>query len=55
MTWPEVAVVPLLVVLGVAGVVIPIAIYPITFTSWQALDLVMRPVTADDFAEVPGS
>jgi len=54
-TWPEVAVVPLLVVLGVAGVVIPIAIYPITFTSWQALDLVMRPVTADDFAEVPGS
>jgi uncharacterized protein (DUF983 family) len=53
-TWPEVAVVPLVVVLGVCGVVIPIAVYPITYTCWQALDLVMRPVSADDFADLPG-
>lgn len=50
MTWPDVAVVPLVLVLGVAAVVVPVAIYPLTFTVWQALDLVMRPVSASDFA-----
>jgi uncharacterized protein (DUF983 family) len=54
-TWPEVAVVPLLVVLGIGAVLIPIATYPVTYTCWQALDLVMRPVTPSDFADPPGS
>lgn len=49
-TWPEVAVVPLLVTLGIAGIVVPIVIYPITYTVWQALDLVMRPASPSDFA-----
>ena len=50
-TWPEVAVLPLMIVLGAAGVFVPVAVYPMSYTSWQALDLVMRPVSADDFLD----
>ena len=49
LTWPDVAVVPLLVVLGLGGVVLPIVLYPVSYTLWQALDLAMRPVSLDDF------
>lgn len=48
-TWPDIAVVPLLVVLGLGGVVLPVVLYPISYTVWQALDLAMRPVSPDDF------
>ena len=48
-TWPEVAVVPMFVVLGVGAVVLPIVLYPVSYTLWQALDIAMRPVTVDDF------
>lgn len=48
-TWPEVAVVPLVVTLGVAAVVVPIVAYPVSYTLWQALDLVVRPVEPGDF------
>ena len=51
-TWPEVAVVSLLLVLGAAAVVVPIVTYPMTFTVWQALDIVMRPVSSSDFSDV---
>jgi uncharacterized protein (DUF983 family) len=50
-TWPELDVVPLLVVLGIAAVGVPVAIYPMTYTVWQALDIVMRPVEPGDFVE----
>lgn len=52
-TWPEVAVVPLLIVLGIAAVLVPLATYPMTYTMWQALDLVMRPVSPSDFSDEP--
>ena len=42
----------LLLVLGAAAVVVPIVTYPMTFTVWQALDIVMRPVSSSDFSEV---
>lgn len=48
-TWPSVAVVPLLVVLGVSALVLPIITYPLSYTIWQSLDLLMRPVDIDDF------
>lgn len=48
-TWPELAVVPLVVVLGVGALVLPVALYPSSYTVWQAIDIVMRPVTPDDF------
>ncbi len=49
LTWPDVAAVPLFVVLGIGGVVLPIVLYPVSYTLWQALDLAMRPVSPDDF------
>jgi uncharacterized protein (DUF983 family) len=48
-TWPEVAVAPMFGVLGVGAVVLPIVLYPVSYTLWQALDIAMRPVTVDDF------
>ncbi len=50
LTWPELSVVPLVAVLGVGALVLPVLLYPSSYTIWQALDLVMRPVSPDDFA-----
>lgn len=47
--WPSVAVVPLLGALGVSALVLPIITYPLSYTIWQSLDLLMRPVAIDDF------
>jgi len=49
LTWPDVAVVPLLAALVPAAVILPVALYPVSHTMWQALDLAMRPATAADF------
>ena len=48
-TWPSVAVWPLLVVLGTSALIVPIIMYPLSYTVWQSIDLVMRPVDVDDF------
>ncbi len=49
-TWPDIAVLPLLLILGAAAIVIPLAVYPVTYTVWQAVDLAMRPPEPSDFA-----
>jgi hypothetical protein len=49
-TWPEVAVAPLLVTLGIAAVVLPIFFYPFTYTIWFAVELMMEPPSAADLA-----
>ncbi len=41
---PEVAVVPLTLVILGAAIIIPVVTYPITYTIWQASDLAMRPL-----------
>lgn len=48
-TWPEVHVVPLFVVLGVGAVVLPLLLYPSSYTMWQAVDILMRPPQPEDF------
>ena len=48
-TWPDFPVVPLLVVLGAGGLILPIALYPSSYTTWQAIDILMRPVEPGDF------
>ena len=48
-TWPEVPAVPLFVVFGVGGIVLPILLYPVSYTIWQAIDLAMRPASPEDF------
>ena len=45
-TSPDVAVVPIVVFLVAACIVVPVLIYPMTYTLWQALDVAMR--GADD-------
>jgi uncharacterized protein (DUF983 family) len=45
-TSPDVAVVPIVLILVATCIVVPILIYPITYTLWQALDIAMR--GADD-------
>jgi hypothetical protein len=52
-TSPDVAVVPLIVGLGVLAVLIPIVVYPFTYTIWQAVDLAMRPPEPGDGAPQP--
>jgi hypothetical protein len=52
-TWPEIAVVPLLVILGVSAVVLPIVVYPLSYTLWQAVDLAMHPPEPGDDAPPP--
>ena len=42
-TLPDIAVVPLLVILGICAIVLPIVVYPLSWTIWQAVDLAMRP------------
>lgn len=49
-TLPDVAVLPIVVILGIGAVVIPAVIYPLTYTIWQAVDLLMRPPEPGDGA-----
>lgn len=55
LTWPDVAVVPLMAVFVPAAVVLPIVLYPVSYTMWQAVDLRMRPPTPADLEPVEGS
>ena len=50
-TSPDIAVLEIVLVLVAGAVVVPILIYPITYTVWQALDLVMRPPEAGELVD----
>jgi hypothetical protein len=45
-TYPHVAVASLVVVLGIVALVLPIALYPFSFTLWFAIELLMDPPSA---------
>ena len=47
-TSPDVAVLELILALGAAAIVLPIVIYPVSYTVWQAIDLAMRPPDPND-------
>jgi uncharacterized protein (DUF983 family) len=47
-TWPEIAVVPLLLILGAVALVLPIIVYPVSYTLWQGVDLAMHPPEPGD-------
>lgn len=51
-TWPELNVVSLFVVLGVGAIVLPILLYPSSYTMWQGVDILMRPPQPEDFDEL---
>jgi uncharacterized protein (DUF983 family) len=50
-TWPDIAVLPLVVGLGAIAVVMPIAIYPLTYTVWLAFDLRVHPPDPAELAD----
>ena len=52
-TWPDIAVLPLLLILGIGAVLLPIVIYPLSYTVWQAVDLAMHPPEPGDGAPPP--
>jgi len=48
LTIPDVPVMTLYVVLMTSAVLIPVGTWPMTHTLWSAIDLRVRPVTADE-------
>jgi len=50
-TYPELPVAPLVAVLLGIAVVVPLVIHPISYTLWLAIDLAMRPPSADELAD----
>lgn len=47
-TYPDVAAAPLIIVLSAVAVVLPVLLYPFTYTIWFAVELVMEPPSASD-------
>jgi uncharacterized protein (DUF983 family) len=58
-TYPDVPVLPLVVLSIAIGVIVPLAFYPFSYTLWAAIELKMKPLdsteTADAAAAVAGS
>src|SRR3954449_3479179 len=50
-TYPDIAVVPLLIVLGGVAIALPIALYPFTHTLWFAVELLMEPPSPEALAD----
>ena len=42
-TYPRVAVVPLVIALGVVAIVLPVLLYPFSFTLWFAFEVLVDP------------
>lgn len=52
-TSPDIPVFELVVALGLGAIVLPIVLYPVTYTVWQAIDLAMRPPDPGDPSTPP--
>lgn len=50
-SYPDVAVAPMIVTLVIVAVLLPIVIYPLTFTVWFAFDVVSHPPSEAELAE----
>jgi uncharacterized protein (DUF983 family) len=51
LSYPDIAVVPMLIAAAVVAVVVPIVFYPFSYTIWAAVDLAMRPLDAAEQAD----
>jgi hypothetical protein len=51
LTAPDVPVLTLYIVLASAALVFPVLTWPVTHTLWMAIDLVARPMDAEEIAE----
>lgn len=50
-SYPDVAVVPMLVIGLLITIVVPTVGYPISYTLWTAVDIAIHPLDAADVAE----
>lgn len=53
LSWPDIAVLPLLIILGVSAIILPLVAYPLSYTTWQAVDLAMHPPEPGDGTPPP--
>jgi uncharacterized protein (DUF983 family) len=51
MTSPDIPVLPFVLALIAVAVVVPVLIYPFTYTMWLAFDLAVHPPEPDELAE----
>jgi uncharacterized protein (DUF983 family) len=52
-TAPDIPTVRIVIGLVIAAIVIPVLIYPMTYTLWQAFDLAMRPPQSGELPSAP--
>jgi hypothetical protein len=50
-TYPDIEVIPIVVVAIVVTVCVPILFYPLSYTLWAAVDLLMRPLEPAEVAD----
>lgn len=50
-TYPQIATWPLIAVTGIVALVVGIGGYPISYTTWLAVDLAMHPLEPDEIAD----
>ncbi len=50
-TYPNLAIVPILISTVATTLIVGIFGYPISYTTWLAIDLIMRPLSAGETAE----
>lgn len=50
-TYPDVAVGPILLVALPVAAIVPIVFYPISYTTWASIDLAMRPLEPSEVAD----
>ena len=50
-TYPDFAVVPVVVACVAVAVVVPLVVYPFTWTIWGAVDLAMHPLQPAEIAD----
>ena len=51
LSYPDIAVVPMLIASGAVAILVPIIFYPFSYTVWAAVDLAMRPLDAAEQAD----
>ena len=55
-TYPHVAVAPLVVILGAVAIVLPVLLYPLSFTLWFAFEVLVDPPVGDSPSlKLPGA
>jgi uncharacterized protein (DUF983 family) len=50
-TYPDVAVAPLLIVVGSLAIILPIFMYPMSYAMWLGVDIFMRELEPEELAD----